>query len=107
MKRILKKHSGKVLGLCMLLTGIGMMRVSGCTIPGEGSDPLLEAGMPAPADNFHAVRLPLRELKWTPGRFAVGQQVYFGVRREDVANGRKCLLMALKGNAVSCRLTDS
>lgn len=65
------------------------------------------ATLPKPANVFNAVSLPLKTLSWKASRFAVKQRLHFGLKREDVANGRKSLSVDLSGAIERFSLPDS
>jgi len=62
------------------------------------------AGHPFPHDKIAAVKVNLIELRWTPGRYAVSQDFYFGDSQDQVQKAVTPQIKGLPAAAHSCRI---
>jgi hypothetical protein len=62
------------------------------------------AGHPFPRDKIAAVKADLTELRWTPGRYAVSQDFYFGDSQDQVQKAGTPQIKGLPAAANSCRI---
>jgi len=60
---------------------------------------------PQPRDQVAGVKRAVRQLTWTPGKYAVSQNVYFGTDRQAVAAGTAPAIKALPETAKSSAIS--
>ena len=95
---------------CLLLAiaGVDMRAYAGSPKPTAYLfDAAYVAADPQPAHRFSATSVDLGSLRWKPSSFALGQTLYFGTRREDVAVGRRVTVVELKADADRFKFPDS
>jgi hypothetical protein len=62
------------------------------------------ASRPFPRDKITAVKADLTELRWTPNRYAVSQDVYFGDSQDQVQKATTPQIKGLSAAANGCRI---
>lgn len=61
-----------------------------------------QAENPIPRNKIAAVNVQTKELTWTPGKYVVSQNVYFGTSFDDANIGQTPYITGLVGNASKC-----